>query len=88
MSAQIDLLVFYRPLQPIDDDIGAPSSLAVHADRDVPAAYCAIECSAVELAAMVRWLPLIDKSRANCVKSDLILFMPKQAQSFGVLPTT
>jgi hypothetical protein len=55
MSTQIDLLVFYRPLQPIDDDIGAPSSLAVHADRDVLAAYCATECSAVELAAMVRW---------------------------------
>ena len=57
MSAQRDELVFYRPLQPIDDDIDAPSSLAVHADRDVSAAYCAIECSAVELAAMVRGAP-------------------------------
>jgi hypothetical protein len=33
-------------------------------------------------------LPLIDNPRTIRVKSDLILFMPKQAQSFGVLPTT
>jgi hypothetical protein len=57
MSAQVALRVFYRPLQPIDDDIDAPRSLVAHADRDVRAAYCAIECSAVELAAMVRWAP-------------------------------
>jgi hypothetical protein len=53
VGTQIHLLVFDRPPQPLDEHVVAPSSLAVHADRDLPATERAGECSTSELAALV-----------------------------------
>lgn len=34
---EVDLLVFHRPPEALDEDVVAPRALAVHADADIPA---------------------------------------------------
>src|SRR5262249_58554399 len=54
VGSQIHLLVFDAAPQPFDEDIVAPSPLAVHADGDVVVGEHAGECRAGELAALIR----------------------------------
>ena len=54
VGAQIDLLVFDRSPQPLDEDVVALGALAVHADGDAGGHQYAREIKAGELAALVR----------------------------------
>src|SRR5271166_5340681 len=53
VSSKIDLLVFDRAPDPLDEDVVAPSPFAVHADRDGIVGQQAGERGAGELAALV-----------------------------------
>src|SRR6266851_4541613 len=53
VGPQIDLLAFGRPPEPFDEDVVAPSSLAVHADGDAVGLQHAGERRAGELRALV-----------------------------------
>ena len=54
IGAQVDLLVFDRPPEPLDEDVVTPGALAVHADRDTRVEEHAGEGGAGELAALIR----------------------------------
>jgi hypothetical protein len=49
----MDLFVFDRAPEPLDEDVVAPRSLAVHADRDGVVEQHAGECGAGKLTALV-----------------------------------
>jgi hypothetical protein len=53
VGPQINLFVFDRTPEPLDEDVVAPRPLAVHADRDGVVAEQAGEVRAGELAALV-----------------------------------
>src|SRR5438874_1086351 len=54
VGAQIHLLVFYTAPQPLDKDVVAPSSFAVHADRNAVVDEHAGERRAGELRTLIR----------------------------------
>lgn len=66
VSAQVGLLVFDCPLEPLDEHIVAPASLAIHADLNSAALKHADEGRTGELAALIR---IHDLGRP-----DLVLF--------------
>ena len=51
VGPEVDLLVFHRAPEPLDEDIVAPGALAVHADGDAVLPQHVGEVSAGELAA-------------------------------------
>ncbi len=53
VSPQVDLLVFDRFPEPLDEDVVAPSALAVHADLDLLGQKNLREVDTGELAALV-----------------------------------
>src|SRR5271168_3834509 len=53
VGPQIDLLVFDRSPEPLDEDVVAPGALAVHADPDAVVGQKAGEGCAGKLAALV-----------------------------------
>src|ERR1700730_17605803 len=54
VGSEIHLLVLDATPQPLDEDVVAPSALAVHADGDPVFDQHASECRAGELAALIR----------------------------------
>src|SRR5450631_4165623 len=54
VGPQIHLLVFDAAPQPLDEDVVTPGAFAVHADGDLVFDQHASECSAGELAALIR----------------------------------
>src|ERR1700731_1746965 len=54
VGPQVDLLVLDAAPQTLDEHVVAPSSLAVHADRNAVVGEGAGECRAGELRALVR----------------------------------
>src|SRR5215217_7396216 len=53
VSSEVDLLVLDRSPQPLDEDVVAPSALAVHADGDLVPGQHTGEGLAGELAALI-----------------------------------
>jgi hypothetical protein len=53
IGLEIDLLVFNRPPETLDEDVVAPGGLAIHADPDLPVEKNLGEVMAGELAALV-----------------------------------
>lgn len=53
VSARVALLAFDRLPEALDEDVGAPSALAIHADPDVRADQPAAGLAAGELRALV-----------------------------------
>src|SRR4249919_541141 len=53
VSSQVDLLVLDRSPEPLDEDVVAPGTLAVHADRDPVPGQHTDEHLAGELAALI-----------------------------------
>ena len=52
VGSQVDFFVFYTPPEPLDEDVVAPGSLAVHADLDLAARQDLDEIGRGELAAL------------------------------------
>ena len=71
IGPEVDLLVFDRAPEPLDEDVVAPRSLAVHADGDGLRQQQAGELGAGELAALVRVEDLRPAVLGECVGDRL-----------------
>ncbi len=76
VAAQIDLFVLHAPLQPFDEDVVDPATLAIHADRHAPGLQRREPLLAGELRALLHsepWVPVVEVCRPWISPSSFLI---------------